>query len=523
MLRCRVDLREARTVRWRWETDRLVSGRSWLAPFRHPALAVVWTPAPDGVRLVIEAADATRGSRDPAPSDHALDRLDVTVSAGTVTVVAGVGGAVPLYLAVDRGVVHGSWRVDDLHASVRADRLLDRAVTRILTRQLRYGSDTVFVDAVAVTERATATATARGLTVAYPEAAEHVLAPRRLRHGLDAVEVFDGLLDDAVRRRLPPGSRAGIELSGGVDSSNVAVSAARTGMLDTACGLIVDDEQRARRDAVTAMLRLDDVPTPAAAHPPFAPTGVRRSGVPHDPAGAFYREAFDALRDSVHDRVDVMLTGLGGDELLAVPTFDDRSDDPHRPVDRAALAGPPVIEPPWLGERARAALGAIEDGAAPPSVLPLPVLMQFALHNPAYLDVGVWPVSPLADARLGRFAEQLPVEWRRGKELLRRALERHGLPTSVTRPPRPENFSDLMQLGLRRHGLPLARQLLRESVLIELGFVDRDGFAEACDAAERADRIPSLLCDTIALECGIRAMTGLSYPSITPGERPAPA
>jgi hypothetical protein len=197
------------------------------------------------------------------------------------------------------------------------------------------------------------------------------------------------------------------------------------------------------------------------------------------------------------------MTGLGGDELLALPATETAA----RPARAAHNANEQDTRVPWLGKRARAALADIDTHLAPVPVLPLPALMSFALHNPAYLQAGIWPVSPLTDPQLQRFGEQLPLAWRRDKALLRERLRRAGLPRNVSRPAHPETFSPLMQLSLRRHGLDLARRMLNESMLIDAGYIDHSQFATAYEAAVRAPRIPSLLCDTIALELGLRSLT----------------
>jgi len=64
-----------------------------------------------------------------------------------------------------------------------------------------------------------------------------------------------------------------------------------------------------------------------------------------------------------------------------------------------------------------------------------------------------------------------------------------------------------MQLGLRRHGLDLARHMLSESLLIDAGYIDYTQFTAVYEAAVGAPRIPSLLCDAIALELGLRSLT----------------
>src|SRR5262249_49881769 len=145
--------------------------------------------------------------------------------------------------------------------------------------------------------------------------------------------------------------------------------------------------QARRRHAVVSMLGLSDVTVQASKYPPFVPGGIRRCGLAHDPSGAFYREAFDALRDAAVGKVDIMITGLGGDELLALPA----TGTAVRPAHAARNSNERNTNVPWLGQRALAALAEIDTNLAPVPVLALPALMSFALHNPTYLQAGIWP------------------------------------------------------------------------------------------------------------------------------------
>lgn len=133
---------------------------------------------------------------------------------------------------------------------------------------------------------------------------------------------------------------------------------------------------------------------------------------------------------------------------------------------------------PWLGRRAIDALADVNAALAPMPVLPIPTLMAFAMHNPGFLRLGVWPVSPLVHPRIVRFMEQLPHEHKRGKALFRQRLRRASLPESVAAPAEPENFLMVMEAGLRNFGLPVFDDVLRESLLVDLGCVDPKALAQ---------------------------------------------
>ncbi|TDD40309.1 asparagine synthase-related protein [Saccharopolyspora elongata] len=413
-------------------------------------------------------------------------------------------GTAPIYLTATEQILHGSWWFPDLAPHLSANQLCDRGVDRLLSRRQPYTSATPFTGVWQLTERAHATFSSAGLRINYPEPASHVLHARDVAPGVDVVEAFECLLTESIATRLPHDG-IGMELSGGIDSANVALSLREVhdGPIVSA-GLIVDDGelghlQQQRRTEVAARCQLQDEPIRAAAFPPLAPGGIRVSGRPHD-VGEFYREGFAALgRHFAKHGIQVGLTGVGGDELSAL-----------RPAE--ATSQPPPLEPvPWLTGRARDAAEGTD--TAPHPVLPTSVLTGSAVHNPDYLAAGLWPLSPLAAPALVRFAEQLPVRWRRSKRFLRQRLARAGLPRSVTHPDRTETFLGVMHLGLRHHGIPLARRLLRDGMLlVDNGFVNPPALAAALDEAEASDRVPGVLCDTLITEMSLRSLLGCPAP-----------
>lgn len=463
----------------------------------------------DRTRECVSARPRTRKGRGAARQrlgerenkEREADFTTLVMCPGEIQLSAGMFGTAPLYLVAVKDELYGSWDLPELRPYLRVDQLSPRVVARTLTRQHRYTADTLFEGVHRLTERATATFTAtEGLRMTYPEPAEHVLEPRALRPGVDPLEAFDSLLLDVVNGAAASATgRVGIEVSGGADSANVALSlaAADYGQVHS-FGLLMNGEigaqQRDRRRALTDHLGFRDTAIPALQHPPFVPGGVRALGVPHDPAGAFYQEAFDVVREQVIMRGrEVIFTGSGGDEINS-----------HHSRTSPELPTPDPV--PWLGAKSAKALAEVNQHVAPIPVLPVPTLMGFGLHNPGYLRVGVWPVAPLVHPRIVRFMEQLPHEYKQGKTMFRDRLRRAGLPESVAAPAEPENFLGIMEAGLRTYGLPILNGMLRDSLLVDLGYVDRDALARARDHAERAPVVPDLLCDTLALEIGLRSL-----------------
>lgn len=485
MLSLHLDLEDLAVPDWRWDTDQWRTRRSWVQPLNHPLLDHGLTQRPDGVNLWVRERTNTAG-----------EFTMVRTRSGKVRIDVGPYGTAPIYLATTGPLLYASWDITVLAPYCRTP--LDRAVVRALTRRHRYSTDTPFAGVYRLTERATATFTHAGLSIAYPPPAKHLLQPRVLREGSDPIDAFDRVLG-GVLDRYPATGGVGIELSGGVDSANVALSVSRHTAQPISLGLIFRDTmglaQVARRATIVQRFGLRDTTIKAHEHPPLQGEIRRR---PHDPCADTYLEAFTHLAAAAVDcGIRVLCTGFGGDELLA-----------PRPHERTQLSPtPPIV--PWLGLRARAALDEIDANIAPVAPVPLPTLLSFAARNPTYLRYGIWPISPLADPLMVRFGESLPWAWRQRKRVARERLRRAGLPDRITNPTVPEHFLDLMQHGLRMHGLATARRMLTDgSILIDAGFVDPDAFTQALLNAENAATVPGVLYDTVATEMGLAAMMG---------------
>lgn len=500
---------------WRWEGTKWTRGESWIRPVSNPALECFLTEGDEGrVYVVVREAlphrpparlGAALSGREPAtsaPLNWPGEFVFMELEPAVVRLTAGVFGTAPVYLVVpSQGVIEGSWYLPNLRRYVSLDHLLERAILRALTRRHRYSTDTIFSNIHRLTERTTATFRHGGLSIQYPSPALHVVRPRAIRPGGDPVAAFDSMLQDSIRRNLDEsfGSVA-VELSGGIDSANVALALKDLhGESAYSYGLTMGGEvgadQRSRRKRLLRTLRFADNPIVAEKFPPFVPSGIRGSHTPHQPTGDFYAEAFDAARQAAQEKgTPLLFTGFGGDEIMAL-----------RETERRAVAQPPAL-PPWLGRQKLDGLGDIDTNIAPVAPIPLPSLVAFSARNPLILRRGMWPVSPLVDPALVRLGESLPAPWRRGKLLLRERLRRAGVPEDVVSPRWTESFLPLMRAGLLRNGLPWVEAMLRHSWLIDEGYVSHETLRSTYERAKSSGKISDLLYDTVAVEVGVRSL-----------------
>lgn len=484
---------------WQLRDGNLECAGSWIRPLTHPALETV--TAGDGARILLSvrerAAGRTSGPVEAVPDTDArswnrladdcgnwpLEHLTVRIDRRhrTVTATAGTWGTLPLYLATDAGRLRASWRLADLRPCLKADDLDATEVAGLLTCRHRYARTTPFRGVERLTERSTAAFGAAGLRLAYPEPARHSL-PRELSTGADPVRVLDALLAEAVARRPLGTAPLSVQLSGGIDSANVALTLSaltpgRTRPGAMLLGGAAGEQQAERRRLMIERMGMEgDVTVRASARPPFGPGSIRLAEpLWASPLEEPYLEMADALATAlaVHGP-GVVYTGFGGDEFSSVP----RTGAP--PGNRAEW-----MPPRWCGPRVREVEELRREGVAPSTAAHRSTLLAMGTVGPLLVRRGLWPVAPFADPWVVRVGEWLPERWRRGKRLLRQRLADAGMPPVVVHPPLAENFRQVMASAVHRHLAPLLLRWSGDMLLAEAGFIDPAALAETADAAAR--------------------------------------
>ena len=478
-----IDLSVPKIHQWSWDGQQWVSPAGWVRPFPHPQLDAVC--AQDGPHVSFTVRESAQHGD--------FIRLDLTKT--TAKLEAGMLGRAPIYLRHRDRRLSGSWQITDLMADrLPFGALVDRAVARLLTRQPRYTSDTLFPDIICLTERATAMAGAAGLELAYPEP---VRSPGPAPTNGDPTGAFASI----VFAHLSGRGTDATDLSGGVDSAVVAYDVTQASNNPVASfGLIVPgrhrEAQRARRRAMANAFGLTDTEIFAANHLPFGPGHRQRL---HDPASSDDREAFDALAQRAAEAGAYSLAiGIGGESLTTTTVTGTGS----------AVHGRPRT-PRWLGGKACSALDQIGDNAAPAGHLTAQTLLALSSRTPGILAAGLWPVAPLADPHLLRLCRVLPSEWMAGKRLLRERLASGGLDPAVAGATSPDSFEQVSRLGLHRYGLPLLARFLTEGLLLsDLGYIEPLKLQETVNAARRTNVIDPRLAEVVRLELGLRRIWG---------------
>ncbi|MBT2401218.1 hypothetical protein [Streptomyces sp. ISL-100] len=368
----------------------------------------------------------------------------------------------------------------DLRAHLAPQGLDEKEVMRLLTGHPRYGHDTLFTNVKRLSERSSAYADTNGLRLVYPAAAEHA-QPSELAENVDGgglVAAFEALADHVFAHRpVTPGQTAA-QLSGGMDSTNLAISLAlaHPGAI-TPCALLIGGEagpqqEARRRTVIEHTVFAPDVTVSAAQHPPLSPGGLRRARAEAiSPLDEPHLESADALAQALRTRhITTVVVGFGGDEVARVR----RPGGGHVPRQMA---------PPWCGDRVRDLLSEVNTGIAPPTVAPETALIALEVATPLLARRGLWTIAPFTDPELVRFGQRLPLKWKKDKQLLHRRLAARGLPDVVVNPVLRENFGHLMNAAVHQYATGLLRGWGKDLHLIEQGFLDASMLTETVERA----------------------------------------
>lgn len=513
-------------LRWRKDDSRWVCGPSWIRPFRHPLLEQFGVTNGRSTLLVTRERQTSALTALVSDDVEFVDGLTYEKywsemrewpleflvvehhhEEDVFSIRTGEWGSAPVYLVEVGRRLRGAWSLPELRSHVRIDRLNALEVVRGLTYRLRYSRDTPFEGVFQLTERAEAEYTRdRGLQMKYPEPAEHAL-PRDVRDAVDLVGVFEQELERAVTAWPFSSRETAVELSGGLDSANVAMTLAALGHRNVlAYALIyggdIGEQQLRRRREMIEHCGFADMRIDALDHPPLKPCGARASGRPLHPLAQPYHEGLEHVLELARGRgVRTVFTGDGGDQLFSL-----------RKAEWAALGNSPGrnnphrLLPSWLGKRSVEQLECLDSNLAPSTVLNPSALLGFASRTPQYLEAGMWQVSPLCSPRLAGFCEQLPVDWRMRKRLARERLRRLGFSDEVVDPPLRENFTHVMEHALAEFGMPLLEKQLDHSMLVDLGYVDADELRAVHNRNAGGGEMDFSVFAFLRMELGVRGM-----------------
>lgn len=389
-------------------------------------------------------------------ADHAADSerhilLTVHRSEDVIVVSVGEWCQIPIFVRWDDREVYFSWRFTDLLVPIGTHTLDSVSVSRFLSGTQAYGARTLIQEVLLLPERSTLVAGSRDVVIQGPSHAKSFVQ-REPKKGVDLSVPLEARLARVVRTWTLPDTDALFELSGGYDSSTIAVAAKSVVPSAKAYGIafpgVAGANQRARRRAVWGKEQSDvclDVGDVSFLGRWFD------LNEPLDPTEEIYRDlTVHVLNHTAFAAGSRVFTGIGGDELGL----------------------------PLLGHRSSAER--VDAREHPKSRIPESALLAAYSRTGMFLERGIWPVNPYLEPPVLEFLERVPDRFKSQRLLQKQLLRRLGMPDEIIARPLPENFGDLMRAELARVA-PNIREITHP-LLVEDGYIAASRWRRIMDA-----------------------------------------
>ena len=345
-----------------------------------------------------------------------------------------IGGTSPIYLAVNGPKFHISWKFEEAVAVLERPQPNRELCRLVLERGVGQTREQIIAGVYAIWPGEKAVFGKDGLQFSPCENIRIALAASLSDRGY-ATDAFLDLIISVVQPMLTRSKRPLLEFSGGIDSTCVALAAAKgRGSLES-YGLIqpgaVGRQQRARREELIELLALTDYTGPAERVLPLDTLMSDECQI------TVYDDSYRMSMLSIFaehglEDVDLVISGLGGDELAMERTF-------------------------WR-----------HDGEMP-GYSSRSALISSMSNFDMFMRRGIWPLNPLAHPRVVSFCRMLPDPLRKDRLFARLAMARSGLSDGYIFPRYKETFANVLYLQALECDVD---QLLETSILGDYGIFD---------------------------------------------------
>jgi hypothetical protein len=420
-------------------------GRSRLEPFESAQLEMSCRESRLGTDIWIgEGPDPCGSDGRPAASvedyrNHAISEgVHIHLPPGSggdasIVITRTSAGGTPLYLAAKDGAIHASWRFE--HAVEKAGRRVpNKEACRLY---LAHGDaqvrDQVIEGVSMLWPGESAAFGADGLR--FRQAEVEVVLPNALTDSARATDEFLYLIAEALRPGLAKARAPVVELSGGYDSSCVAIAACSAAEKMNSYGLIHEGamgaQQRRRRQELIDLLGPNDFEFPSSRHPPLASLEVPEATITilDDNHRISCASALDA---HPVQGLDLVITGVGGDELTKENSFHRREWEVRGATSASAI-------------------------------------VTAAARSDMFMRRGLWPKNPLLAGSVVDFCRALPQKMRAGRMLNILTLARSGLSDGFLFPRFAEHYGVSMQYEAACYDYDAA---LSQSIVADYGIAN---------------------------------------------------
>ena len=427
-------------------------GQSHVSAFDSVHLTMRVTSEPRKVRIWVgDDLDPLIG-RDGDPPLESYQRccdvegVKIWLEPSSVTIARTAAGASPFYLAASGDRLRASWkfeRVVGALASVKPDVDSCRIFLKHNATQIRTQ---VIDDLFMLWPGEVVSFDRSGLSFREADVPD-IVRPSTLREDAKATTEFVFLIAQAAERHLKRSANAMLELSGGLDSSCVALAACSLGVPLKTYGLIHDGavgrQQRRRRRELVDLLGVQDHEFPSYVNTQLKGLEIDECGItPFDDNHRL--PCVYAVEDHPAGMPDLIISGIGGDELCLENTFFRQEWEVQGSICTSSV----------VAATARADM---------------------------FMRRGIWPISPLASQSVVDFCRALPKRLREKRLLNLLTLARAGLSDGFLFPRYSEHYGASMQHEAALFDFDSA---LRESIVADYGIADiSDLLARARDAS----------------------------------------
>lgn len=309
-------------------------GGSVIEAFRSPHLQmslvsyrqckVVWVGEDKDLSSTREGdAPALELYRNSSDSEGAAVFLRYREGMPEIELARTAAGSCPLYISTNGDSLTASWRFEDA-ALAKPNRRPNVDACRILLEHGHGQVRDMVIDGVYMLWPGESLSfSGTGLTFREIDELDVVL-PGSLCDDARATDEFVRLIENVLRPRIERSASPLVELSGGFDSAYVALAASKIGRPLSSYALVhsgaMGAQQRNRRNELISLFNLNDSTHPSDKPGPFASLQCSESSL--TPFDEMYRIACVSAVDRHSDKgLDLVITGIGGDELAGEDTF----------------------------------------------------------------------------------------------------------------------------------------------------------------------------------------------------------
>lgn len=288
---------------------------------------------------------------------------------------------------------------------------------------------------------------------------------------------FGNILEGAIKNRIKQVkdyAKIGVELSGGLDSSTVAgVSSTVVQGLPTFSIEFTGRSKATQREKIKLLQKRFSLQSTAVKIGNALPLSERKR---KNSKIKFYRSdiyeaAINKLALTAKKKIDVILTGIGGDELFLI----DKGEKSNFTSEEFRQTWLKKELPPFFTQKL---MHELHQYLTTDKNLPLPVL-PYSVHganwatNNIFIKNRIWPIAPLADPSLVNFCRNLPKEMRIKKQILRDYQIANNYP-EIIRTGVNENFQEVFRDSFYNKNRKFVTKIIRNLKLNELGYINKE-------------------------------------------------